>query len=359
MPWEEFRPFAGLPRAAQWVVLVAMSIVLAVLLELVRLPAALMLGPMIAAILLEAGGGRVKVSRLPYTFAQAVIGCMVAHVITLDILARFLRQWPLFLGVVLAIIAASCALGIVITKLRILPNTTAVWGLLPGAASAMMLMAEAYGADMRLVAFMQYLRVVFVALAASIVSGLWVHASGGAPHTVWFPGIDLAGFGGTLALVVFAVLVGRRSRIPAGTLLIPMILGAVLQNSGLLHLQLPPWLLAVSYLLLGWTVGLRFTVPILLHALRTLPQIVLSILVLIGFSGGLACLLVKFAGVDPLTAYLATSPGGADSVAIIAASSKVDVSFVMALQIVRFLVILMIGPSLSRWLAGMLTRPGV
>jgi uncharacterized membrane protein AbrB (regulator of aidB expression) len=35
--------------------------------------------------------------------------------------------------------------------------------------------------------------------------------------------------------------------------------------------------------------------------------------------GGLAFFLVKTVGIDPLTAYLATSPGSMDSAAIIAA----------------------------------------
>jgi len=38
-----------------------------------------------------------------------------------------------------------------------------------------------------------------------------------------------------------------------------MFLGAVLQSNGLVEIELPSWLLAVSYLLLGWTIGLRFT----------------------------------------------------------------------------------------------------
>jgi uncharacterized membrane protein AbrB (regulator of aidB expression) len=54
--------------------------------------------------------------------------------------------------------------------------------------------------------------------------------------------------------------------------------------------------------------------------------------------------------VDPLTAYLATSPGGVDSVAIIAAGSNVNLPFVMAMQTARFLVILSIGPSLARFM---------
>ena len=51
-------------------------------------------------------------------------------------------------------------------------------------------MAEAHGADSRLVAFMQYLRVVFVAIAASVISRLWTVPSAGhaAEVTCTFPG---------------------------------------------------------------------------------------------------------------------------------------------------------------------------
>jgi uncharacterized membrane protein AbrB (regulator of aidB expression) len=62
-------------------------------------------------------------------------------------------------------------------------------------------------------------------------------------------------------------------------------------------------------------------------------------------------LLVLLAGVAPLTAYLATSPGGADSVVVIAATSAVDAGFVMAMQLVRFLMVLVLGPRVTAWLA--------
>jgi membrane AbrB-like protein len=349
-----FEPFRPLPNAARWCVLLVISIALIALFRWAQLPAALLLGAMIGGIVLESLGGRVAVPRLPYSFAQAAVGCMIARFITADIVRDFARQWPLFLGVVTAVIVASAFLGFLISKFRILPETTAVWGLLPGAASVMMLMAEDFGADMRLVAFMQYLRVVLVAIAASVIGRLWAHASGGPPPTVWFPQIHWLAFGEALGLILLGVVLGQRSRIPAGTLLLPMALGAALHGTGLIELQLPPWLLAMAYLLLGWTIGLRFTREILFHAFRALPQTVASIAVLMAFCGLLAWLLVRVSGIDPLTAYLATSPGGADSVAIIAASSKVDVPFVMAQQTVRFIFVLLIGPPLSRWIGGKL-----
>ena len=56
-------------------------------------------------------------------------------------------------------------------------------------------------------------------------------------------------------------------------------------------------------------------------------------------------------GIDALTAYLATSPGAMETVAIIAASSHVDVPFIITLQMVRFLTIIAIGPPIARFLA--------
>jgi len=118
---------------------------------------------------------------------------------------------------------------------------------------------------------------------------------------------------------------------------------------GWLTIELPPWLLAISYALVGWSIGLRFTRPILAYAMRTLPQMLASIVALIAICGLIAAALVV-AGVDPLTAYLATSPGGADSVAIIAASSNVDLRFVMAMQTARLVVVLCTSPSIARFI---------
>jgi membrane AbrB-like protein len=109
--------------------------------------------------------------------------------------------------------------------------------------------------------------------------------------------------------------------------------------------------MAGCYTVVGWIIGLRFTREIVVYAARMLPRITTSILMLIILCGGLAWALHLVLGTDMLTAYLATSPGGADSIAIIAASSKVDLPFVMAMQTARFLLVILIGPSLARMVA--------
>jgi len=347
----------NLPILVQWGILLVGSVALATALEITGLPAALLLGPMIAGMLVGTNGGKIRVPWLPVLASQTMIGCLVARAITGDIVFAFLKDWPLFLGVVTAIIATSSALGWMITRLQVLPGTTAVWGIAPGGASAMMLMAGAFGADARLVAFMQYLRVVLVAATASVVARLWVGSSGDVmPAAAWFPAMHWLDFGSTLLLAACGGALGVGLRIPAGALLVPMIAGAVLESTGLVKITLPQWLLATGYAVLGWSIGLSFTREILAHAYRALPQILLAIFILMAVGVALAAVLVYAAGIDPLTAYLATSPGGLDAVAVIGASSNVDLSFVMALQTVRLVIVLIVGPPLARFIALRMTK---
>jgi membrane AbrB-like protein len=346
------RHFEGRPFL-QWGVVGALSLLFLVVLETFRLPAALLLAPMLAGILFSAAGGAIGVPGFLYAGAQGVVGVMIARSLPLSNLTEAARDWPVFIGGVAFTVVVAALLGWLLTRWRVLPGTTAIWGSSPGAASTMTVMAEAFGADVRLVAFMQYLRVMCVAGTASVVASIAM-AGGGhpLPPVEWFPPFDAGGFAITLAIALGGAVFGKIFRVPAGALLLPLAAASLLSWTGAVTIVLPPWLLAVSYALFGWSIGLRFTREIFLHAARATPRLLTSIVVLIAICGGFGMVLAKVAGLDPLTAYLATSPGGADSVAIIAASSKVDVPFVMTMQMVRFMVVLATGPALARFLAG-------
>ncbi|MES2185067.1 MAG: AbrB family transcriptional regulator [Pseudomonadota bacterium] len=346
------RTLRGKPQALQWTLLLVLTVSFVSVLELVHLPAALMLGALIAAVVLSVYDGRVRVPRTPYILAQGLIGCLVARAIGPDILVTMLRQWPLFLAFVCAVILFSTVLGGLLAYWKVLPGTTAIWGSSPGGATVMVIMSESFGADIRLVAFMQFLRIAFVAALASAVARIWLPAGAPAPAAVeWFPAFAALPLLQTLAIAVGGAWLGTVFKVPAGAMLVPMFLGILFSGTQLVAITLPPWLMAGCYALVGWTIGLRFTRDVVKHAARAFPRIAASTLALVALCGGLAWLLHRFSGVDPLTAYLATSPGGADSVAIIAASSHVDMPFVMALQMARFLIVMALGPALARMVA--------
>ena len=133
------------PPVVQWGVLLAASVALIVPLELIRIPAALLLGAMAAAVLVAVFEGKQAVPRWPYVLAQGLIGCLVARSIGPVILVTMYRQWPLFLAGVCSVLIVSSSLGALLARWKVLPGTTAVWGSAPGAATVMVLMSEGFG----------------------------------------------------------------------------------------------------------------------------------------------------------------------------------------------------------------------
>ena len=314
------------------------------------LPAALLLGPMVGGIVLGVNGVRLTVPRLPYLGAQAVVGAMVAAAITPDIVSTFLHDAVLFTIVLGATLLGAAALGWTISRSGLIPGATAVYGITPGAAGPMVLLGQAEGADVHLVAFMQYSRVVLVVLAAAFVAHFWAGNVDLHPHGApWLTPVHWSSLVAGLLLAALAQQVARLLRLPAWAMLGPMVLLSTLHAVGWLNIELPRWLLAAAYAVLGWYIGLGFRRDALLQVGRALPSVLGATLALMALCALLAWGLARFAHVDPLTAYLATSPGGLDSVAIIAASTpRVDLSFVLALQSVRLLFVIGLAPLLAR-----------
>lgn len=338
-----------------WAGLVLVSAALSIVLQLAAFPAAMLLGPMLAGIGFALRRVPLAVPGWAFVTAQSVIGCMVARTVTAGTLLTLALNWHVILFSVLLILAAGLAVGYLLMRFGSLPGVTAAWGTSPGGAAAMTAMAASYGADVRMIGFMQYLRVMLVVLTASGVSRLLLgHAVDPGPAAArafdaGF-GLPLPELAQTLALIAAGVVLGRASRIPAGALVLPMAAGAVLHATGLAAIAMPGWILWSAYAALGWFIGLRFTPETVRHALRAIPQLLLASAGLMLFCAGAGWLLTLWIGVDPLSAYLATSPGGLDSVAVIAMGSGCDVPFVLALQTLRLFTVVLLGPHLARLL---------
>lgn len=344
-------------RWREWSLLTAASTVFALLLEAVGMPAAWLLAPMAAAIIAAAAGMEAKVSGVVSIAAQALIGCLIANAITPDIFATLARNWALFVATTTATVVASALLGYLLARWRVVPGTVAIWGSTPGGATAMVIMAQAWGADARLVAVMIYLRVVMVAGLASIVALAFTNRVARTPMLESLEiAIDPSALALTVAVAGVGALLGCWLRWPAGALICAMAVGALLNLADIARVSPPRLLMIPAFAVIGWRIGLGFTRETLSISARALPWLALASAVLLAFGGAMAWLLVRFAGVDPLTAYLATSPGGMDAIAVIASTSDADAPFVMALQVVRFLIVMIAGPALATRLAARHSR---
>jgi uncharacterized protein len=117
-----------LNRTPQWLLLIGISAALSALLLWLAIPAALLLGPIVAGILVTTNGGAIDVPNRPFVLAQGLVGCMVAKMLPLSIAAAVLGRWPVFVGGALAVIVASALLGLLLSRMKVLPGSTAVWG---------------------------------------------------------------------------------------------------------------------------------------------------------------------------------------------------------------------------------------
>lgn len=282
--------------------------------------------------------------------AQAILGVslgLLVHPETLQELGG--NAVPILVVMVLSL-AATIVAGPIMTRISSLDRPTATFGMIAGGASGIVAISHELGADERQVAVMQYLRVLIITVTVPIVAGFAGGGGSGAavptPTGDWFAGLaTVVGCG------IVGVLLARLTRLPVGSLLGPLIVTAAVSLAGVPDVApVPEPVLQPAYAAIGLAVGLRFTIASLRLAARTLPVMLSMIVALIVVSAGIGLLLVPLAGVPPLDAYLATSPGGLYAVLAASASNDVDTTLVLAIQVLRLFSVLLIAPFVGRWL---------
>lgn len=345
------------PRPLQWFVLLLAAAGASQLLGHFKVPAGAFLGPMWVAILFGVCGASVRLPRFSFALAQGCVGLLVAHSMTMAVLLSLAEQWWLMLGVTFFTVLLSTVVGVGMIRLGGLDASTAAWGTTPGAAAAMVAMAEDDGADSRVVATMQYVRVVCVVVTGALVSHwLGAHSTGGpdtAPPLTLDAGVVI-NLLLNVAILFVGVIAGRR--LSGGALLVPLFIGSAMQVSGLMEVGLPLPLMEIAYGVLGAYVGLRFDRATVRYVARRLPLMVAASLILILLCACFAWLVAHWLNLDFLSLYLATSPGGLDAMAIIALDTQSDVGLVLAMQTLRLFAIILTGAYLAR-LVIRLTRP--
>jgi uncharacterized protein len=347
-------------RIVEWLLLLLSSIIVVGAMRAAQLPAALMLGPMIAAIGFALGGAKVCLSRTFALGAQTVLGCLIAKSFNAGLLSVLATHWATLIGLSAATLVMTAALGLLITRRGWLPGTAAIWGLSPGAASVMVLLADEHGADKRIVALMQYSRIILVAFAAVAVAQVLGDPGGSANllvssagRALWSPPLHALGFLEAIALALAGALSAKLTRRSSAALFVPAFGGAALQAAGLMTIELPPLIPAIAFGVIGWYVGLSFTREAFAYCLTILPRMMAAIVAMIVMCGLLSMLLaVMVPNTDPLTAYLSMTPGGMDTAVVIAATTNVSLPLVLSAQMVRLIIVMIAGPSMAKAVAG-------
>src|SRR5215210_7838191 len=174
------------------------------------------------------GGGRAR------QLLDGGAGVAVGALIDLETLRAVAADWLPVLLVTVGTLSLSLAAG---QLLRLQPGISPVTGafaMIAGGASGIIVMARELGADQRMVAVLQYLRVLLIVVLMPVVattlygatSGAGGAADGGGPG--WPAGLLF-----TAGCAVAGLLVGRLVPFPAVSMLGPMVVAAVVDLTGL------------------------------------------------------------------------------------------------------------------------------
>jgi uncharacterized protein len=340
-----------------WLGLGTGALLAGLFMQSIRLPGGWLIGPLLVAIV--AGVARPGSPRLPHKFllaGQAVIGMLLTSTFRPEVLPLVAFNWLPVLLIVAATLGVSLVAGILLARISPLSRETALFGTLPGGAMGMIALSLSSNADTRMVALMQYTRFVLVVLSAALLAGFVLHPAGVTHQpTIGMPtGQNLPHLWSdyilTAILAGAGTWAGIRLKIPAGGFLGPVILGVVASGLNFLHPVWPPGFAQAAYIIMGLYIGLLFDRASLRLAGRLIPLIMANMLVIIAICAATGWILANLTGSDYLTGYLATTPGGMDSLAVVALNSGADVSLMLSVQTVRLLASVFAGPVIARWL---------
>jgi uncharacterized protein len=296
--------------------------------------------------------GRLALPELGFRAGQAITGVALGTFLHTSTLTGLGTRWIPVVLVSAATLAVTIAAGLVLARVAQLDRPTASLGMVAGGASGIVAMADELGGDDRLVAFMQYLRVLVVTLLTPLLVplafGVHSHASvtGGGPLLG-----SLGGWALTIGAGVAGAVLGPRLKLPAPALIGPLLLSAALTLSGLTgDVEVPPLAREVGFSLIGLQIGLGFERDTVRQIARLALPVAISIAALLLACFGLAWLLELTADVKLLDAYLATTPGGLYAVLPIAYGSGADTTFVLAVQGLRLFAMVLAAPVVVRWL---------
>lgn len=342
-----------LGTGARWALLAVLTVAATAGFAALAVPsAALFAGLVVATAVALAGLGPGAVPRHATTGGQAVIGVVIGLLARPETLGAVAAEWLPVLLISLGTLLASMAAGLVMGLQRGVSPLTGMLAQTAGGASGLVAMSHELGGDERVVSVVQYLRVGLVTATMPVVAIAFygaAHAGAAGPPAVgpsapWWVGVLLL-----LGCTAVGVPLARALHVPAGALLGPMVLAAALSLSGVVvGASVPTLLVDVAYAVIGWQAGLKFTREALATVVRVLPLATALILAVIAVCAGLGLLLSWTTGMTPLEGYLATTPGGIYAVLATAISSGVDVTSVVAVQVLRVLLMLLVAPLLAR-----------
>lgn len=353
----------SIPQIAKISTLLAVAIVAGLLCNWVQVPIGWLIGPMLVGIAYAVISGNPQ--PVPPAFmlvGQAVIAIATAAGFNYETLAKATTYAiPLLLCI---IITGSLSLGngYLLWRWAGIDWATGFLGSIPGASHSLVAMSGEMGADAIAVALLQYMRVLLVSLIIPTLASLLFSIDATAPAVATIATESHLPMGLNLLVLVacggLGIWGGRWLRLPASMFLGPFLAGLVAVWTLPQQLQVPDVFFTAGLLLVGLSIGLKFDWETTRKLFKAVLLEVALVIVLILICLGVGYEFHLVTQVDIMTSLLGCTPGGMNAMIATVIELGGDSGLVLAMQMTRMLLILLISPILATFILQKATGDG-
>ncbi len=331
--------------ALQTLILTALCGAGGYLASLIHLPLPYMIGSLIASGLIAI----VFTDHLPegYRFPMkfrmifmALIGVMIGSRVHPDLISE-IPTLIASLTVLTGFVFAAHALNYVIFRhLGGYDRATAFYSGTPGGLMESLAMGEEAGADIPVLTMQQFMRIIAVISIVPLGLSLWYGAPVGSAggQSMAAPDTSPAAIPLALAVGMAGLFVGTAIRLPAAQLTGPLLAAAIVTVAGLADLALPQWAINLSQVVIGTSLGMRFTGL----GGRTMAVAaglsVVSVTAMLGLGALCAGLLHRATGAAFDALLISFAPGGVTEMSLIALSLHANPAIVTLHHVYRIIV---------------------
>ncbi len=316
------------------------------LFQALGLPAPWLTGSAAAVAIAAIAGLRISVPDWLRHASTIFLGTIMGSAVTPDTFAQ-LPSWPVSLiGLLIVVVSMMLAVSFYLERVHGFDAVTARLACVPGNMTYVIALTSerANTADARQVVIVQVVRLAALLMGLPFILDFLGFAATG---NGW--GDKASAFDTTALAVLFASgLVGgvifHWLRFPAGSLCGAMLASAVLSGGGLVATGIPDQLLIPGFAVIGAVVGANFAGTDRALLIRSLAAALGAVVVGAAVALVVAWPVAVAMNVSVAQVWLAYSPGGSDTMSILAFALGLEPAFVVSHHVIRMFGIVVVVP---------------
>jgi uncharacterized protein len=315
-------------------------------------PLAWMLGAMFFTTAASLAGAPTEMSLTLRKVMMAILGIMLGSAFRPEIVEQAVLWLP-SMGVMIGFMALITTLSYhYLRRFAGMDVATAYFSAAPGGLTEMILVGESMGGNGATISLVHATRILVVVGTIPVyfryVEGLDIPTM--PPGPAGLP--DLMDIVLLSACAIIGVPLAPKLRLPAGALLGPMLLSAILHISGLTNAAPPSPVVAVAQIVIGAGIGCRFAGLSFGSVWRTILFAAGSGLMMVIAATITGISIAPLIGDMPKPLILALAPGGLAEMSLIALSIGSQTAYISFMHLARIVLVVIVFPSIFRFITG-------